>query len=335
MKPPSGSEGRSAGARTMAAGLTSYEIELLVVVVFLVVIGIGFGLYARARLQRRKAQLLGELRNRPDLVQDRAFNRIAMARREAELLAGQGVDVGRARDQIAEAQAAFDNRRYEQAYQTAQVAHESLVNARRTGPRLSSAPPRSGSSGNSPPSPPASPVGAPAPSAAAAPAPAPPVAKNRAESQFQLRLLDQELASARSNHSGAPVTIDAGELATRAHSAFDRSDFTEAFRLALKGRRALGGSIESLPPTPGGPVPTDDPGPRGFDGNLGARSDATETAEKVAGAERCSECGYPALPGDAFCRGCGRPRSPSACAKCGTPRTPSDTFCGRCGAAFA
>ena len=325
--PPSDPERSAAGLGAMTSGLTSLELTELVLAVLLVVIGVGLGLYARARLQRRKAQLLGELQRRPDLVQDRAFNRLAMTRREVELLARQGVDVGRARQQIAEAQASFDNRRYEQAYQTAQVVHESLVNARKDGVPLPAAPARS------------------APTAGAAAAStsketaatgfsAPPMAKNRAESQFQLRLLDQELATARAGHTTSPATTEASELTRRAHAAFDRSDFTEAFRLALKGRRTLGGSVESLRPPPAGPPSSGVPAPTGPDGNGGTRSDPGEAAAKVAGADRCPECGYPTLAGDEFCRGCGRPRAPSSCPQCGTPRTPSDTFCGRCGARF-
>ena len=317
----------------MATGLTSYELTVLILAAILIGIGVGLGFYARARLQRRKAQLVGELQRRPDLIQDRAFNRIAMARREVELLGRQGADVGRAREQIAEAQASYDNRRYEQSYQTAQIVHESLVHARRSGVPLPSPPSLPASSENQAAAP-ASRGTAPTVLSPTA-SPVPPMAKNRAESQFQLRLLDQELTAARSNRPEALATIGAADLARQSHAAFERSDFTEAFRLALKGRRTLGGSVESLPPTPSGSVSMGGSVPAGIEGNGAARSDATETAAKVAGAERCPECGYPALAGDAFCRGCGRPRTPSACPQCGAPRTPSDTFCGRCGAPYS
>ncbi len=322
----------------MAYGLSSYELTVLVIAVFLVVIGIGLGLYTRSRLQRRKAQLLDELQKRPDLVQDRAFNRISMARREADLLAQQGTDVERARERIAEAQAAFDNRHFEQAYQTAQVAHESLVGTRRGRRPLPSSTPRPATSGNHGPAPSKGnevPLRVRTPSPTVPPS-GPPVTKNRAESQFQLRVLDQELSTARTDHPDTPSTTEAGGLASQAHSAFDRSDFTEAFRLALKGRRALGGSVESLPPTAGGlTVPPMDLGPIGTNGNGASPSDGSDSGEARTGAERCPDCGHPALADDAFCRGCGRPRSPSSCSKCGAPRTRSDTFCGRCGARFA
>lgn len=319
----------------MALGLTSSELAVLVIAVFLIVIAIGLGLYVRARLQRRRAKLLGELQNRPQLIQDRAFNRIAMARREVELLARQGADVGRARERIAEAQASFDNRRYESAYETAQTAHESLVNARRgivPPPSVDAVPKATEGPLTSPSGGPTSPFSA---AVSEAPPPTPAIPKNRAESQFQLRVLEQELAAARSSRPGEPSTAGAADLATRARSAFDRSDFTEAFRLALKGRRTLGGSVESLPLTPTGSAPAGAPGTMGLGGNGSAGADLSETAGMVAGAARCPECGYPALPDDVFCRGCGRPRAPVTCPKCGAPKVPGDSFCGRCGAPFA
>ena len=319
----------------MTSGLSSQALEILVVAVFVIVIGVFFGLYTRARLQRRRAQLLDELQRRPDLIQDRAFNRIAMARRESELLSKQGAEVGRAREEIAQAQAAFDNRRYERAYEAAQRAHESLVHARRDRPSpLPSTSPVGVAQGPSDPAPSAPFPAAPLP-VAPGPTSPPPVAKNRAESLFQLRLLDRELDAARSGRPDLPSTSGAGHLAAEAHSAFDRADFTEAFRLALKGRRELGGPIESLPPTAGG-APSG-PGPllKGGGGNGGASPDAADTAANVAGAERCPDCGYPTLSGEAFCRGCGRPRGPSSCPQCGTARSPDDTICGRCGARFS
>ena len=317
----------------MTAGLTSTQLTELVLAVFLAVVGVGLGLYARSRLQRRKAQLIDELQRRPDLLQDRAFNRLAMVRREVDLLARQGVEVRRAREQIAGAQASFDNHRYEQAYQTAQVVHESLVHVRRNGAPLPTATPRA--------VPVASLAVAPVPtgdarsSIVATDTPIPPMVKNRAESQFQLRLLDQELTAARPGPPGTSATSGAAELARRAHSAFDRADFTEAFRLALKGRRSLGGAVESLPPTPGSPPSLSGPIPSGSGGNGGDRNDPDETAPRSTEGDRCPECGYPALASDAFCRGCGRSRPPSVCPQCGTPKTSTDTFCGRCGSRFA
>ncbi len=304
------------------ASLTATEITLVVTAVIIAIVVIAMLLYLMRRLRDRKAKILGELADRPQLIQDRAFNRIAMARRESEILARQGSDTARARGLIAQAQGAFDVRNYDGAYQYAQQAHETLVHARSDGARLPS---------GAGPSTPLHTSAAPAAAAASppVPAPAPTIPKNRAESQFQLRLLDQELDAAKKDRASHPTVREATQFRADAGAAFDRGDFTEAFRLALRGRRAIGATVESLPVTPGAPAGIDEP-----NGGAGA-PDPTRAAEIAASAGRCPHCGYPALPGDAFCRGCGEPRVPTACPKCGAARQPNDTFCGRCGTPFS
>lgn len=307
--------------------LTPTEIDAIVVITILAVAVVALLLFLLQRLRRRRAELLHELKDRPDLLQDRAFNRIAMARREADLLARQGVDTGRAQDLIAQAQSAFDLRNFDRAYRDAHLAHETLVRARRTGPLPSASPVPATAP---PPAPPANrPAPVPPPPANAS---GPGLAKNRAEAQFQLRLLDRELEHARGSHPQAGATLEATGLRSQSQTAFDRADFTDSFRLALRGRRALGGSVEALPPT--GASRGASAGPMA-PASAGARADASQTAEAVAGGDRCPNCGYPALAGDAFCRGCGTPRTPTACPQCGAPRQPADTFCGRCGMSFA
>lgn len=309
------------------SALTSVEIIAIVVVILLSVVIIGVLLFMVRRLRQQREKILGELRDRPQLVQDRAFNRLAMARRESDILARQGTDVTRMRELIAQAQGAFDLRDFDRSYQLAQQAHETLVHARRDASPLPRGPATSPMATATPP---LEAVGAPAPTSTTE-ATAPPraaIPKNRVESQFQLRLLDQELETARQRRPRSTPTRDATQIRAEATAAFDRGDYTEAFRLALKGRRTLGAEVEGLPPvhvTPGAPAISSD-------GSAGA--DLTQTVERVASAERCAECGYPALAGDTFCRGCGQPRTPKTCAECGAPRTPVDTFCGRCGARF-
>ena len=311
--------------------LTTTELIALVFVIVLAVIVAGLLLYLLRRLRERKAKILGDLSGRPELNQDRAFNRLAMARREVTILARQGVDVRRAQELVAEAQGAFDVHQYERAYQSAQSAHEALVNARQAGSMTSGVPLATKS-------PPSAPLPASEPGPGSAPPvgssrspPAPPIPKNRAESQFQIRLLEEEIAQLPTRRAKSGPAAEATALRSQASAAFDRGDFTEAFRLALRGRRALGASVESLPlagtPPPGAarPIP---------DGNA-ASGDVATTAEAVAGSERCPDCGYPALSGDAFCRGCGRPRTSASCPSCGAPRAGDEPFCGRCGSRFA
>ncbi len=316
----------------MSSALTPLELTAIVIVVVLAIAVIAVLLFLLRRLKERRAKLLGELGTRPEHLPDRAFNRIAMARREADILGRQGADVSRAREQIAQAQAAFDLRNFDRSYELAQQAHEGLVHARTDRTPLPAASTSSGPAamGSGPT------VASPSPTRSASrldPVPVPPpsasLPKNKVESQFQLRLLDQELETARRDRPDSAPTRDAEKSRHDAGAAFDRGDFTEAFRLALKGRRAIGSGVESLPAS-GAPVAASD-------GPIGNRAalDPSRAAEEAASGGHCPTCGYPALPGDAFCRGCGEPRVPTACPKCGADRQPADTFCGRCGAAFS
>jgi hypothetical protein len=308
--------------------LTSTEIIAIVFVVVLAVIVAALLLYLLRRLKNRKAKLLSELSDKPALSQDRAFNRIAMARREIGILVGQGFDVRRAQELIADAQGAFDTRQYDRAYQLAQSAHESLVNARQAGTRTTGAPlPSKGTVT-------ASALGTTgtvlaAPLASTSPTPERPVIpKDRVESQFQLRLLGEELDALPSGRARDPTVAGATALRSQASAAYDRGDYSAAFRLALRGRRTLGGTLETLPP----PAATTTGAPK--NGANGVASDASQAAEAAAGRERCPDCGYPAVSGEAFCRGCGRPQAPLTCPACGSPRGAAEPFCGRCGSRF-
>ena len=312
----------------MAASLTSLEVIVIVAVVILAVILVALGLMVIRRLRRRRDKLLHELKDSPELIQDRAFNRIAMARREAEILAGQGVDVTPARGLIAQAQGAFDTRNYDRAYESAQSAHEALVNARRVGggvsltsaprgPPLPSAPPAAASSDG--------PIASSGSTFVPPPAPIP---KNRVESQFQLHVLAEELERARAAQGPPAATQAADALRRQAEAAFAAGQYTDAFRLALRGRRELGVSLETLPaPSKGAAgASSSDEEPTTIDPGA--------AAERAASANRCPDCGYPMLPDDVFCRGCGRPKGEMKCPQCGAGRGPKDTFCGRCGERF-
>ncbi len=308
--------------------LSGTEIVAIVFVVVLAVIVAALLLYLLRRLKNKRAKLLSELSDKPELSQDRAFNRIAMARREVGILVGQGFDVHRAQELIADAQGAFDTRQYDRAYQLAQSAHESLVNARQAGTRTTGTPLPSKGSGTAPA------LGATGAAAAAPPVSAstsperPVIPKDRVESQFQLRLLGEELDALPSGRARDPTVAGATALRGQASAAFDRGDYSAAFRLALRGRRTLGGTLETLPPA--GAATTG--APKG-DAN-GASTDASQAAEAAASKERCPDCGYPAVSGDAFCRGCGRPQAPLTCPTCGSPRGATEPFCGRCGSRF-
>jgi hypothetical protein len=304
--------------------------DLIFGAVVLVIVSVAVLLVALQRLKRRKAQLLSELKSSPRLNSDRAFNRLEMARRESEILARQGTDISRARELIAQSQAALDLRQFERSYELAQSAHESLVAARQGRSPLLSAPssndamsPRAGFR-----PPPATGSSSPASVSPSAVGPLPAstgVPRNRIESQFEMRLLDSDLETARKLRPSDPGTLAGIDFQAKAQVAFTAGEYTDALKFTLKGRRGIGGHVESVAPSPTSKSMNTGTGP----------VDPALAAESAASGERCPNCGYPTTSADVFCRGCGAPRTPTTCSRCGTPRTPSDTFCGRCGERFS
>ena len=296
--------------------LLAVGFVLIVAVVF-----VSFTLLQRFR-QRRLQELRGDSSG-TQTSQDRAYNRLELARREADLWAAQGGDVEQARQLIDLSKRSLDAGGADRAYELAQAAHETLVRARREpAPRRPASPtPETRPS----PLPGGSPTaGGSAPPDADAVTPAPSVPKNRAEAQFQLRLFEEELAAAMKDAKRRAQVKGARELYVQAHAAFAGSNYAQAFRLALRGRRQIGAHVETLGPPPATPAP-------GVAAGLPPTADAAESAEQVAALERCPLCGHPTVAGDTYCRGCGAARTPASCAHCGAPRLTTDTFCGRCG----
>lgn len=300
-------------------GTDSYVLLAGAVIVVVLVVYVAFTLLHSYRV-RRLGALRGEAAG-PQAAADRAYNRLALARREADLLEAQGGDVARARQLIALSQRSQETGAYDRAYELAQAAHETLVQARRE-PRHPGEP--NAAAAETTPSAAGPLATGPAPRAESAVPPPPPVPKNRAEAQFELRLFEQDLVKAKKSAPRAVATKEASELYVLAHAAFGRAEYAEAFRLSLRGRRRVGGTVESLGPSTATPVV---PGGSGSDAPI----DPARTAEEVAAQDRCPLCGHPTVPGDAFCRGCGAARTPLVCPKCGAARKPTDTFCGKCG----
>jgi len=319
----------------VACGIVNELYVLLFVAVVLAIVAAGVLLFVIQRLKRRRAQLLADLNRPSPLLPDRAFNRLEMARREEGILARQGTDVTRARELIAQSQSAFDLRQFSRSYELAQSAHEALVHARQGVP-IPSGPAPAAVAGASDPEargPAAAGRGPLAPVEAGASAPWPsasPVSRlphHRVESQFELHLLTSELERARAERPNAAAIGAAAGLRDQAQSAFDRQQYTDALRLALKGRRELGSDLGTVA---GGPTTSAASG-----GADGGAMDPAGAAEQAAASSRCPQCGYPARADDTFCRGCGLPRQPVVCPRCGADRAPSDTFCGRCGERFS
>lgn len=310
----------------------------LILIVIVITVGMG-GLFVflNRRLKTRIAELRGQAEGPAEFVDDRSYNLIRIARAEAAALKREGYDVHVAEAALADADAAIRRTDYDVAVSDARRAHELLVGLRKGAPSPSpptAAPPSPLPASRSMTAPPPSrtprdlstepPAGPPIVGDEMPPAdpPAPRLAKNRAESRFQIGLLNEELAGAAQTRPADSAIPDAQKASADAQSAYDRAEYTEAMRLALRGRRKLGTRIESLPPpntriapTPPAMMPVALDGP--------------------AGTAPCIQCGRPLKPADRFCRACGTPKAPTACPSCGTTVEVGDRFCPACGVTIA
>lgn len=147
--------------------------------------------------------------------------------------------------------------------------------------------------------------------------------KNRMEAHFQMTLLVEELTLSTRGHESTPAALEAEGMRADAQKAYSSGNYTEALRLALKGRRRLGARLETLPPA------------RSSDPTDPAKADAATSVPARSSPSECPNCHRPIADGDRFCRGCGSPRVAAACPRCQAPVSGDDTFCGRCGGPLA
>jgi hypothetical protein len=310
-------------------------VDLLIVVAILIAVFLFFNFFILRRARLRRLQLSGEVADAREIVEDRAHNQIRIALQEASILERDGVDVTRPRRLLDDAGAAYRRQDFHHSLQLGRTAHDVLVTLRQQS-RAATGPPLTPSPTPRPESLAALALGAPEPfgngtttngseaDAEIAPeAPRPAIPKNRMEAHFQLSLLRDELEVAQRDRPAASGVVEASRLATEAHSAEGREEYTDALRIALKARRALGGKIETLPP-PRVAAPT----------SLAATSGGTQSPRGGPipdAVETCPKCGRATRREDAFCRACGAPRAPMKCPRCGQPLEANDQFCGRCG----
>lgn len=312
-------------------GVTGAEVSAIAAAIVLIAIVIAFLYYVRQRADRRKQELLGELADSRERVEDRAHNQIRLARHEARLLAAEGTDVSAPDRRLAEAEASLARHDGFHALQIARSVHDGLVQTRQRSLAMggsSSTFPRGGALPSSATHRPGEIAGPPtlsldAPSdgleelepLGSPPPGAPP--KNRLEAQFQLGLVDGELAEADRSRPNEAEVSEAKRIVAQARARQSEGEFTDALRLALKARRTLGGRVESLPPVRSAPAAA-----------------STSSAAPAAGADsgrRCRGCGRPVSAADQFCRSCGSPVGALRCPRCASTLGGSDLFCGTCG----
>ncbi|MCI4347701.1 MAG: zinc ribbon domain-containing protein [Thermoplasmata archaeon] len=333
-----------------APGL-SYEIGAVFVVAF-VVLG---ALYALNRYLKRRGPELATREGR-GILDDRSYNQIRIGQAAADRLARSGTDVTSAQMLLARAETARASGSYDMAIRLAKEAQDQLAVARTGAQTLVAASssrsvsrvavdPASSHSAFAPPtfapaprsSPPSASTAnawmesAPPPTGAAA-TPANRAPKNKMEAHFQLSLATEELALLPSAKPRTNNIQEADRIRAEGQAAYDRQDYTEALRLALRSRRALGARVEGLPVST---VPSiSSTAAHSADSSRPTPAGTTAREESVSG-PKCPQCGKPATADDRFCRSCGGPIPPSLCNSCAAPLLAGDRFCGVCGAVQA
>ena len=321
-----------------------------------------FSIWVLRVLSLRRKRFLKELEaGTSESGEDAAHNQILTTRAVLKRLESQGEDVTAAKAILKQAQGKLEAGRYAQALQLAREARNSMA------PRATSAPvtsrvrvpasPRKvekeellyrdiaeGSRGGAKPAA-GSPAGAsmeetdiPESDGSGNPPSIPElrkgVPKNQLESRFEINVLEESLEK-----TGEGSFAEARKLLTLAQRSFDRGDYSDALRLAMRGRKIVGTGTEetiSLSPATVVETPPDAPLPSA------ARSSAPPVVKDVVPEPgtgearpvlmRCSRCGRENPVTNKFCRGCGKPLAEPLCPRCQKPVSPDDAFCGVCGA---
>jgi ribosomal protein L40E len=142
--------------------------------------------------------------------------------------------------------------------------------------------------------------------------------KNYLESKFMICSVRNILAQSGSKEKNAV----AEENLRQADERFQKEDYTEALKLALRAKRALDGGADSIGPMESKPIAADaqverlPPQPKSLRGP----------------SKSCVRCGASLTEGDVYCRKCGLKvdRSPK-CSRCGEKLAEDDIFCRKCG----
>lgn len=324
-----------------------------------------FAIWILRAMGLRRKRFLKEMRGATaESPGDAAHNQILTTRAILDRLESQGNNVAAPRALLEEAQEKFDAGRYAPALQLARQARSMLNTQATTGGSPSSSrvrvpvgtprkaqkeemlyrdiaqgnrrSPRGGTESPASRSMDDSEIPEPDPSASGPTIPElrKTVPKNQLESRFEINLLVESL-------EGRPESAfpEARKLLTAARRSFERADYSEALRLALRGRKALGtGTEETITLSPGTLVenPPETPLPSA------ARSSAPSAAGDVvpepdtggtrSTTVRCSRCDQENPASNKFCRGCGKPLAEPVCPRCQKPILSEDAFCGVCGA---
>lgn len=160
------------------------------------------------------------------------------------------------------------------------------------------------------------------------------VPKNYLEAKFEISLLEDALTKLPPESSP-----ESRKLLVTAKKAWEKENYSDALRMAMRGKRALEQkSDDTIPLTAGTTVDVPPQTPVA----AAARSSAPMSGddykmEPATGEARpttvvCSRCNKENPAKNKFCRGCGKPLAAPLCPRCQKAIEADDAFCGTCGA---
>ncbi|MDE1819416.1 MAG: zinc ribbon domain-containing protein [Euryarchaeota archaeon] len=162
--------------------------------------------------------------------------------------------------------------------------------------------------------------------------------KDFMEARFMLTSLQNDLDAAPAERKQDPAVREARDWAQKSQASFDRKDYTESLRLAMRGRRRLGGAGISTISVGAGTVveaPPEELSPTARRSSAPPPTAATSAPPSATAptspAMSCGRCGRVNNSGDRFCRGCGAMLAPPSCPRCHRPVEADDRFCHGCG----
>jgi Double zinc ribbon len=309
--------------------------ELVIGIVLVGVVVLVF-VYLLNQLHNRKSDARLKMETTMP-VEDQAFNQIRIARAGADRMARDGFDVDSVRASLDGAEATIRSGNPREALRVAKNASEKMMEIRSRGPSGGAVAPNPSAQPSVAPLTFAGPTGpsasfasalsgSPDPSGGEAEAvPArPKLPAHQVEARFALQMLASDLDRTPPKNGKAAARKEAVQLQGQAQDAYDRKEYTEAWKLALRGRRRLGGEIESVAPRPLLSAPS---GPTPVEAASGELTTPSSTP--------CPKCGKSNGPEDRFCRACGTTLAAPKCARCGRANDPTDQFCGTCGSPLA
>ena len=142
--------------------------------------------------------------------------------------------------------------------------------------------------------------------------------KNYLESKFMICSVRDILEQSNAKQKNAV----AEDNLKQADESFQKEDYTEALKLALRAKRALDGGAGSI-----GPV---EPKPAIIEPGVERLAPPPKSLREPS--KRCVRCGASLTEDDVYCRKCGLKvdRSPK-CSACGEKLAEDDIFCSKCG----